>query len=36
VMKTLPANKAVRYLQIETKLRALRDYEHAQAMPILR
>ena len=36
VMRALPAHKAVRYIQIENKLRALRDYEHAQAMPILR
>jgi len=36
VMRALPAHKAVRYLQIESKLRALRDYEHAQAMPLLK
>jgi hypothetical protein len=36
VMRALPAHKAVRYIQIENKLRALRDYEHASAMPILK
>jgi hypothetical protein len=36
VMRALPASKAVRYLQIENKLRAVRDYEHAQALPILK
>jgi hypothetical protein len=36
VMRALPAHKAVRYIQIENKLRALRDYEHAAAMPILK
>jgi len=36
VMRALPAHKAVRYIQIEGKLRTLRDYEHAQAMPILK
>ena len=36
VMRALPAHKAVRYIQIENKLRALRDYEHAQAMPVLK
>jgi Spy/CpxP family protein refolding chaperone len=35
VMRALPPHKAVRYLQIESKLRALRDYEHAQATPLL-
>ena len=36
VMRALPAHKALRYLQVEAKLRALRDYEHAQAMPLLK
>jgi len=36
VMRALPAHKAVCYIQIENKLRALRDYEHAQAIPVLR
>jgi len=36
VMRVLPAHKAVRYLQIESKLRAMRDYEHASAMPLLK
>ena len=36
VMRALPAHKAVRYIQIENKLRALRDYEHASAMPLLK
>lgn len=36
VMRALPAHKAVRYIQIENKLRALRDYEHASAMPTLK
>ena len=36
VMRALPAHKAVRYIQIENKLRALRDYEHAQAIPVLK
>jgi outer membrane PBP1 activator LpoA protein len=36
VMRALPAHKAVRYIQIETKLRALRDYEHASALPLLK
>jgi len=36
VMRALPPNKAVRYIQIENKLRAQRDYEHSKAMPLLR
>ena len=36
VMRALPAHKAVRYMQIESKLRAVRDYEHASAMPLLK
>ena len=36
VMRALPAHKAVRYIQIENKLRALRDYEHAQAIPVVK
>jgi hypothetical protein len=36
VMRALPAHKAVRYIQIENKLRAVRDYEHAQAIPVLK
>jgi hypothetical protein len=36
VMRALPAHKGVRYLQIESKLRAIRDYEHASAMPLLK
>jgi hypothetical protein len=36
VMRALPAHKAVRYIQIESKLRTLRDYEHASAMPLLK
>jgi hypothetical protein len=36
VMRAVPAHKAVRYIQIENKLRALRDYEHAQAIPVLK
>jgi hypothetical protein len=36
VMRALPAHKAVRYIQIENKLRSLRDYEHASAMPVLK
>jgi outer membrane PBP1 activator LpoA protein len=35
-MRALPAHKAVRYIQIENKLRAIRDYEHASAMPLLK
>jgi hypothetical protein len=35
-MRALPASKAVRYLQIENKLRAIRDFEHASALPILK
>ena len=35
-MRALPPHKAVRYLQIESKLRALRDCEHASAMPLVK
>ena len=33
-MKTLPARKGARYMQIENKLRAVQDYEIAVAFPL--
>jgi Spy/CpxP family protein refolding chaperone len=36
VLKALPATKAVRYLQLETKIRAVQAYEVAAALPLVR
>jgi len=34
-MKALPAKKAARYLQLESKIRALQAYEIAAAFPLV-
>ncbi len=36
VMKALPARKAIRYLQLESKIRAAQDYDLATTIPLLR
>ncbi|MEP7329011.1 MAG: hypothetical protein ABI777_07350 [Betaproteobacteria bacterium] len=36
VMKALPAKKAARYLQLESKIRALQAYEIAAAFPLVK
>lgn len=36
VMRALPAVKAARYLQLEEKIRAVRDYDVAAAVPLAR
>ena len=34
VMRALPARKAARYLQLESKIRAMQDYDIANAIPL--
>jgi hypothetical protein len=36
VMRALPARKAVRYLQLESKIRAMQDYDIANAIPLVK
>ena len=36
VMKALPATKAVRYLQLENKMRAVQAYDQAQSIPLIK
>ena len=36
VMKALPAKKAARYLQLESKIRAVQAYDVAQAIPLIK
>ena len=36
VMKALPAKKALRYLQLEAKIRALQAYDIAQTIPLVK
>jgi len=36
VMKALPARKAIRYLQLESKIRAAQDYDLATTIPLLK
>ena len=36
LLRVLPATKVARYLQLEGKLRAIREYEIAGAMPLIR
>jgi hypothetical protein len=36
VMKVLPARKAIRYLQLESKIRAVQDYDLATTIPLLK
>jgi hypothetical protein len=35
VMKALPARKAIRYLQLESKIRAAQDYDLATTIPLI-
>jgi hypothetical protein len=35
-MKVLPARKAIRYLQLESKIRAVQDYDLATTIPLLK
>ena len=35
-MRALPPRKAARYLQLESKIRAVEAYEIAQALPLVR
>ena len=36
VMKALPATKALRYLQLEAKIRAVQAYDIAQTIPLVK
>jgi hypothetical protein len=36
VMRALPATKAVRYLQLESKIRAVQAYDYAQSIPLIK
>jgi len=36
VMKALPATKAVRYLQLESKIRAVQAYDYAETIPLIK
>jgi hypothetical protein len=36
VMRALPPMKAARYLQLEDKIRAMRDYDIAATVPLIR
>ena len=36
VMKALPARTAIRYLQLESKVRAAQDYDLATTIPLIR
>jgi hypothetical protein len=36
VMSALPATKAVRYLQLENKIRAVQAYDLAQSLPLIK
>ena len=36
VMRALPATKAVRYLQLEGKIRAVQGYDFAQSIPLIK
>ena len=36
VMRALPARKAARYLQLESKIRAMQDYDIANAIPLVK
>jgi hypothetical protein len=36
MMRALPAVKAARYLQLEDKMLAVRDYDTASAVPLIR
>ena len=35
-MRALPAKKALRYLQLESKIRAVQAYDIAQAIPLVK
>ena len=35
-MRVLPATKAARYLQLESKIRAIQNYDLAAAFPLIR
>jgi hypothetical protein len=36
VMRALPATKAVRYLQLESKIRAVQAYDYADTIPLIK
>jgi len=36
VMRALPAVKAVRYLQLENKIRAVQAYDMAESLPLIK
>jgi hypothetical protein len=36
VMRALPATKAVRYLQLESKIRAVQAYDYAETIPLIK
>ena len=36
VMRALPATKAVRYLQLENKIRAIQAYDYAETIPLIK
>ncbi len=36
LMRALPASKAARYLQLESKIRAMQDYDIANAIPLVK
>ncbi len=36
VMRALPATKAMRYLQLESKIRAVQAYDYAQTIPLIK
>ena len=36
VMKALPPKKAIRYLQLESKIRAMQDYDIAKGIPLVK
>ena len=35
-MRALPPRKAARYLQLESKIRAMQDYDIAKAIPLVK
>jgi hypothetical protein len=35
-MKALPTRKAIRYLQLESKIRAAQDYDLATTIPLIK
>ena len=36
IMRALPPNKAARYLQLESKIRAVQDYDIASTIPLVK